>query len=235
MTDLVAQKPQLEDAGKRRIATVILTFAIIYSLMFWAAGSLKWAAAWVFVIISVLNTLTIGIYVAWRNPELINERGRKSDKTKSWDKIFSAVFAPMIFLTPITAGFDFRFSWSDMPMIITILAYIGVMPGLILPYWAMLANKFLVTTVRLQEERDQYVVQNGPYRFVRHPMYTGAVLTYLTMPLALGSWWALIPGGIAIVSIIVRTALEDKTLQNELPGYTEYAKNTRYRLIPGLW
>lgn len=141
----------------------------------------------------------------------------------------------MLILTLVVAGFDFRFGWSAVPLPVIILAYIGVIPGLILPYWAMLVNKFLVPTVRLQEERDQYVVQDGPYRFVRHPMYTGVVLTFLTMPLALGSWWAFIPGGIALLAIIVRTALEDKTLQNELPGYVSYTKSTRYRLIPGVW
>lgn len=99
----------------------------------------------------------------------------------------------------------------------------------------MAVNPFLVTTVRLQEERGQYVVKSGPYRFVRHPMYTGAVFLALASPLLLGSWWMFVPEGIAAAAIIGRTVLEDRTLQAELSGYAEYARQIRYRLLPGVW
>ncbi len=99
----------------------------------------------------------------------------------------------------------------------------------------MLVNAFLVTTVRIQEERGHRVVTNGPYRFLRHPTYVGAILFTWGGPLLLGSWWALIPGTIAVIAFVVRTYLEDRTLQAELPGYQEYTQQVRYRLLPGVW
>jgi protein-S-isoprenylcysteine O-methyltransferase Ste14 len=101
--------------------------------------------------------------------------------------------------------------------------------------WAMGANAFFSEAVRIQEERGHTVVTDGPYRYVRHPGYVGAILALFATPLLLGSLWALIPAGLATIGYVVRTALEDKTLQEELDGYTEYAQQTRYRLLPGVW
>lgn len=226
----------LNRAGRKRIVVVLTTYAIIFGVMFLSAGTLNWLLAWVYTVITVLSFLTVGMWAARKNPEIINERGRKPENTKSWDKVFGAIYAPMLFLIPAIAGLDFRYGWSgNISQNISIFSYIGIIPALILPYLAMAENKFLTTTVRLQEERGHYVVSTGPYRFVRHPMYTGAILAHLLTPLALGSWWAFVPGGIATLALIIRTALEDKTLQQELPGYQEYTQKTRYRLFPGIW
>ncbi len=228
--------PGLNRAGWKRIVVVLTTYAIIFGAMFLAAGTSKWPLGLIYAVITLLICLTAGIWAARKNPEIINERGRKSEDTKSWDKIFAAVYAPMLFLIPAVAGLDYRFDWSgSISQNASFLSYIGIIPALILPYWAMAENKFLTTTVRLQKERGQYVVSTGPYRFVRHPMYTGAILAHLLAPLALGSWWAFIPGGFATIALIIRTALEDKTLQQELPGYLEFTQKTRYRLFPGIW
>jgi protein-S-isoprenylcysteine O-methyltransferase Ste14 len=102
-------------------------------------------------------------------------------------------------------------------------------------WWVTSVNRRLSTMVRIQDDRGQQVVTNGPYRYVRHPMYVGTVLFAPGIPLLLGSWWALIPAGMIIVIFIIRTAMEDKTLMEELPGYAEYTKQVRYRLIPGIW
>ncbi|MCP5097918.1 MAG: isoprenylcysteine carboxylmethyltransferase family protein [Chloroflexi bacterium] len=232
---IISPKPQLNRAGKKRVVVVFGSLSVIYTLMYIAAGSLNWPASWGYIGASALNILTFGIWAMHKNPEIVNERGRKPTNTRRWDKIFAIVFTPMLPLMPIIAGLDFRFDWSSVPTAVYVIGYIGFIPGLILPYLAMAENRFLTTTVRIQKDRGHHVISTGPYAYVRHPMYTGAMLTYLCSPLVLGSWWALIPGGIAILSMTIRTALEDKTLQNELPGYAEYTKRTRYRLVPGIW
>lgn len=235
MTQTITQKTKLERTGKKRIVVVITYMVIVWAILFAAAGTLNYPAAWAFVTLQATVFLSVGLYVIRVNPEIINERGRKSDKTKSWDKVFAWVYAPQVFLMPLIAGLDHRYGWSNPISGWQIVGFISLIPGFCLPYWAMMVNDFLTVTVRLQEERGHRPVTHGPYRFVRHPMYVGAILGFIGTPLLLGTWWALIPGGIAVVAMIVRTALEDKTLQAELPGYADYAQHTRYRLLPGIW
>ena len=235
MAQTITTKPKLEKAGKQRIVVIIVYMAAAWTLMFLGAGTLDWPTAWIFVALQTAVFLTLGLYVIRVNPEIINERGRKSDKTKSWDKVFAWVYAPQIILMPLIAGLDHRYGWSTPVSGWQIAGFISLIPGFSLPYWAMMVNDFLTVTVRLQKERGHRPVTHGPYRFVRHPMYVGAILGFIGTPLLLGTWWALIPGGIAVVAMIVRTALEDRTLQAELPGYADYAQRTRYRLLPGIW
>lgn len=227
---------KLDRDGKRRLVTVLIYLSSEALLLFAAAGRLDWFAAWAYVGLRLITMLTLGAWVARQNPELINERGRRVGRsTKSWDKVFMVLYAPMLFITPLVAGLDLRFGWSLVPVWLQVVAFVALIPAMILPFWAMAVNPFLVTTVRLQGERGQYVVDTGPYRYVRHPMYSGAVLMALASPVLLGSWWALIPGGVAAAAIIGRTALEDRALQAELPGYTDFSARTRYKLLPGVW
>ncbi len=235
MTEAAANHPKLEKEGKQRIVVVLMFMTTAWALFFLGSGTINWPAAWVYVALQLIIFLTIGLQVIRLNPEIINERGRKSDKTKWWDKIFSLIYAPQIFLTPLIAGLDYRFGWSTANFDWQVVGFICLIPGFSLPYWAMMVNDFLTVTVRLQEERGQRPVTHGPYQFVRHPMYLGAILGFLGTPLLLGTWWAFIPTSLASIALIVRTALEDKTLRSELPGYKEYAQQTRYRLLPGLW
>lgn len=228
------EKPSLDKAGRRRIVVVIVTMAIGWAILFAGAGTLRYPEAWVYVTLQMVVFLMAGIYIIRRNPGIINERGNIQVE-KSWDKVIMWLYAPQIFLMPLVAGLDYRFGWSTVPLWLQIISFIMIIPGMVLPYWAMLVNNYLVVTVRVQEERDHSVVTGGPYHYVRHPMYVGIILSYLFTPLALGSWWALIPGGIAIAAIIARTSLEDKTLREELPGYVAYSEETRYRLLPGVW
>ena len=107
--------------------------------------------------------------------------------------------------------------------------------AMVCSYWAMLSNPFLSTIVRIQDDRGHRVATTGPYRFVRHPMYVGVIVLWLSTALILGSWWALVPGLLIAVIFVIRTALEDRMLHAELPGYADYAKQVRYRLVPGVW
>jgi protein-S-isoprenylcysteine O-methyltransferase Ste14 len=135
----------------------------------------------------------------------------------------------------VVAGLDFQFGWSDIPLWLEIVGFIGLLPSLFMPYWVMYVNAYAATTVRVETDRGQRVISDGPYRFVRHPMYTTTILGCLFDPLAFGSWWMAIPTVLLAILFIWRTANEDRTLQEELPGYCEYARQTAYRLVPGIW
>ena len=183
-------------------------------------------------------TVYVGVaFIQKSDPELIAERQQVKADVKTWDKVittlFSLVLIPMIL---VTSGFDQRMGWStSFPLILQILALISGMLCFVLIFWGMAANTHFESYVRIQTDRKHQTVTSGPYQYVRHPGYLGMALSALVIPLILGSWWALIPGGLAAILIILRTALEDKTLQAELPGYKEYTQETRYRLIPGIW
>jgi protein-S-isoprenylcysteine O-methyltransferase Ste14 len=234
-TTFKPENPKLDRDGMKRIF-VVLAYVIIESVvLFVSAGRLNWPGAWAYTGLRLAIFLTVGIWVARRNPELINERGRRSPDTKSWDKVFAAVYTLFLIITPIIAGLDARNEWSSVSLIWQTVGFLGLIPAMILPYWAMSVNKYMVTTVRIQTERGHQVVSTGPYQYVRHPMYVGAVLMALFAPLLLGTWWTFVPSIIVGISIVVRTALEDRTLQAELPGYTDYAQQVRYRLLPGIW
>jgi protein-S-isoprenylcysteine O-methyltransferase Ste14 len=237
MSQLTAQQPEqkLDENGRRRFVQVFSMLAIYALCLFPAAGTLRWWNAWAYLIVFALSILTGGLYVARKNPAIINERGRASDKTKPFDKWFGRLSIPLALGAFVVAGLDARFGWSAVPLWLQIAAFAGMLPSFFTPYWVMLVNAYAATTVRVETERGQHVISDGPYRFVRHPMYSGVVLGYLLMPLALGSWWAAGPSWLLITLFVWRTAREDATLLAELPGYADYAQRTRYRLLPGVW
>jgi protein-S-isoprenylcysteine O-methyltransferase Ste14 len=122
-----------------------------------------------------------------------------------------------------------------VPLSLKIVGFSGFAPAFFLVFWTMTENTYLSEIVRIQKERGHRVCTTGPYKYVRHPMYAGVILIILCLPLALGSFYSLIPGSLIILLFILRTFLEDKTLQDELPGYRDYAGRVRYKLIPGIW
>ncbi len=237
MSQLTTQKREgsLNDDGRRRLMQVF-GMVIIYALcLFIPAGSLRWWNAWAYLGLFVGAILTGGLYVARHRPAAVNERGRASANTKSFDRLFGRLTIPLVLGAFVVAGLDFRFGWSDVLLGLQIAGLIGLLPSLIMPYWVMWVNAYAATTVRVETDRGQRVISDGPYRLVRHPMYTATITGYGFTPLALGSWWMAVPCALLILLFIWRTANEDRTLQQELPGYREYARQTRYRLVPGIW
>jgi len=223
-------------SGVKRIVQVLVTGIVIGIVLFVSAGRLDWPMAWVYVGIYFAGVLVNGIVLGRRDPEVINERGRGLRGTKSWDKVWVAISAPLPLIMLAVAGLDAgRFGWSLMPLPLAVAGLVTLVLGDAVIAWAMSANTYFSTTVRIQDDRGHQVMTSGPYRFVRHPGYVGMILIYLGAPIMLGSWWALIPGGLNAVAFIVRTALEDRTLQEELGGYSDYAGRVRYRLLPGVW
>ncbi len=223
-------------AALKRGMAVVGGTALWGAVLFAAAGNLHWRRGWICLGLYLGGILAGSVTVLATNPELIAARGTKHADTKRFDKVFAAIYTPMFFIVPVVAGVDaVRFGWSSMGrgalwagVVVFALGYVPVI-------WAMAANPFLETTVRIQADRGHRVISSGPYRFVRHPMYDGLILQNLATPLVLGSWLALAPAGAIAILVVVRTSLEDRTLKNELPGYAQYAQSTRFRLVPGIW
>ena len=178
----------------------------------------------------------MGVWVARKHPDVVNERGKIARNAKSWDKVLMTIYTVMLFVLFGVAGLDAgRFGWSTMPIAVQIVGYVAFVLSMIVTFWAMATNPFLSTIVRIQDDRGHYVVTTGPYRYVRHPMYAMMFLMWPGTALLLGSWWALLPAAVIVIIFVIRTALEDRTLQAELPGYVDYTQQTRYRLVPGVW
>jgi protein-S-isoprenylcysteine O-methyltransferase Ste14 len=228
---------------KRRIVSWIVQAALGFvgysAILFLSAGRLDWVWGWVFLGLLAAILISHVLILVPINPELLAERskGILQEDAKGWDKWIAMFAAGMgTGVSWIVASLDVRFEWSaSVPLALHIGGLVGSILGWALFMWAMGANAFFSEAVRIQEERGHTVQTGGPYRFVRHPGYVGAILALLAMPLLLGSLWALIPAGLAAIGYVVRTALEDRTLQEELDGYKEYTQQTRYRLLPGIW
>jgi len=221
----------------KRLLQVIATFVWWIGSLFAGAGRLDWVRGWISVALWVVGMTAMGFLVRHYNAGLMEARAKWRHKdTKGFDKIFLAVYLPLVFLQPALAGLDaVRFRWSSMPFVFVYVGSILLTLAMALIAWVMVVNPFAETSVRIQTDRGHAVVTSGPYRMVRHPMYVGAILMYLGTPLIWGSVWALMVTGFIVVLFIARTALEDQTLRRELPGYGEYVARTRYRLLPGLW
>jgi protein-S-isoprenylcysteine O-methyltransferase Ste14 len=208
-------------------------------VLFIAAGRLNWVWAWVYVGVIVFFTFVSRIIVIRTNPDLIAERAQSLDRedVRGWDRLilfFLLLIGPLTMM--IVAGLDERFGWSPQISVALRLVALAIMVlGYTVGTWAMAVNRYYSAVVRIQKDRDQTVVTDGPYRFVRHPSYATGNVASLMIPILLGSLWALIPTILVVLGTIIRTALEDKTLLEELDGYKEYAARVRYRLLPGVW
>jgi protein-S-isoprenylcysteine O-methyltransferase Ste14 len=172
------------------------------------------------------------------DPELLKERmtARKKKDVKGWDKVFVFSYSLVVLVLSVLTGLDaVRFRWSHVPLAIKVIGFLGFILASSIVTWTMKENTYLSEMVRIQEDRGHQVCTTGPYQYVRHPMYVGVIIFIFCFPLALGSLYSLIPAFVIVILFFFRTALEDKILQNELPGYKEYAEKVRYRLIPGVW
>jgi len=212
-----------------------IVYTVIFGLALFApSGDWRWGMGWVYLAIYIINQVILTLILP---RDLLSERSKPQEGSKGWDIILASVAALLMPIAVyIVAGFDHGKAWSKtFPPVMQVVALLVMVGGIALSDWAMAANKFFSGVIRIQGDRGHTVETGGPYRFVRHPGYVGGILHHIAAPLMLGSWWALIPGGIGALLFVIRTALEDKTLQQELPGYAEYAHRTRYRLLPGVW
>jgi protein-S-isoprenylcysteine O-methyltransferase Ste14 len=225
--------PEVRAGVRRRRIQIVMGTVLQAVVLFAAAGRLDWTLAWVYLAgyvgVVVVTSLTV------RDPELIAERGKIRADAKAWDKALTVLFSVSGLGMLLVAGLDERFGWSPP-------SPAGVAAGLLtfvasdaLVVWAMASNRFFSALVRIQADRGHAVATGGPYRLVRHPAYLGFIVSGFGAGLLLGSRWALVPAAVTALLLVVRTALEDRTLRSELPGYRDYAARVRYRLLPGAW
>ena len=232
-----AQPPQGERTDRRRLVVGSLWTLLALALcLFLPAGTWAWTRGWLFFAVVVAASAAITLYLRRVNPDVIAARVNRHEGTKGWDRLLLALFLPaMVSILPVAALDDARFHWSRVPWWACGIGYALLLAGLAGMTWAESVNKFFEPTVRIQTDRGHTVIDTGPYALVRHPGYVAAGLLILGLPLSLGSYWALVPAVISCLLLVVRTALEDRTLRGELPGYKEYARRVRYRLVPGVW
>jgi protein-S-isoprenylcysteine O-methyltransferase Ste14 len=236
MTDQSGQDKIRPDTGKnilRRLIQVSVSIIISLIILLVSAGIINWIYAWIYSLASVLVIITNAfIFPA----ELISERGRKKENVEKWDKIITGIIIIPWYSIYIVAGLDVRFGWSpEIALWVHITGLITFILGNALVSWAMIANNYFSTKVRIQYDRGHTVSSGGPYGYVRHPGYLGIIVFLLSTPILLGSFWALIPAITTVILFIVRTSFEDDTLKNKLEGYKEYSERVKYRLISGVW
>lgn len=229
--------PEIRAGITKRAIQLVVQILILAALLLISSGRLNWVMAWVYLGVYVAGIAINSVILLRHNPELIAERAKMGAGTKGWDKALATLYSLVSSIGMLLiAGMDMRFGWSpEIPLTLRLIALVAMVLGFALASWAMLSNAFFATTVRIQAERGHVVATGGPYRFVRHPGYAGWLLAGIATPLMLGSLWALIPAGLGTLFLIIRTALEDRTLQDELDGYRDYAQQVRYRLVPGIW
>jgi protein-S-isoprenylcysteine O-methyltransferase Ste14 len=220
----------------RGIWSMVVFLVALGALLFLSAGSVRWVQGWILLLVFVVWTVPGIAYLWYANPEIfVARRGFRRDM-KGWDKIVVAFllasYMAMFLVGALDAG---RFHGSRVPIWLMVVGYLLFSAGFLISMWVEKVNRFAEPGVRIQTERGHEVIDKGPYAIVRHPMYSSAMLFFAAIPLCLGSFWALVPAALGAASLVVRTVLEDRTLQRELTGYRDYTRRVRHRLIPGIW
>jgi protein-S-isoprenylcysteine O-methyltransferase Ste14 len=226
-----------DQAALRMLVSFLAALLLSAVLIFGGAGRLNWPLGWIFVTVWIVPKLVFLILLRLRDPDLLVERATRHKNTQPYERIIIPLYFVFAFGTFIVASLDGgRFRWSgELPIALIIVSYIIYLLGNSLAGWAINSNPFFSSESRLQTDRDQKVTSTGPYRFIRHPAYLAAFLLWITTGLMLESWWAVIPGLLAGLMMVIRTVYEDRMLIADLPGYAEYALRVRYRLLPGVW
>jgi protein-S-isoprenylcysteine O-methyltransferase Ste14 len=233
MTSVVDPKPMSRTTAI--LYAIGLPFALV-ALVFLPAGRIDWAPGWIFIAVLVAAFGLSALLLALVNPMIYRARSRFQLGTEKWDLVLLAVMLPaMVVQIPLATLDAGRMGWSDVPPWVVLIGYVLLIGGIAVTTWAQAVNPFFEPGVRVQKERAQRVITSGPYRVVRHPGYAAAIAMFVGIPLALASWWALLPATLAIALLVVRTSWENRLLQAELSGYADYARRTRYRLLPGFW
>jgi protein-S-isoprenylcysteine O-methyltransferase Ste14 len=235
-----ADDPKVAQAASpRQWIRLVIVYLVIPLILLVCGGDFGWWQAWLYSLLIFAAGVGGRIWAERRHPGLMAERQNIENiqNAKAWDRVLAPLMAVSIgFPMVIIAGLDYRYSWSpEFPLWLIVPGFILISIGYAFAAWALAENRFFSSVVRIQTDRGHVVCDSGPYRFVRHPGYAGNIPPLFGIALALGSVWALIPAAVALIITVIRTALEDQTLQEELPGYRDYARRVRYRLIPGIY
>ena len=211
----------------------LAVFALVW---FGIAGRATWVQGWAFLGIFVAYGVAFVWWLARSDPDLLRERGRAAENVEGWDKAVIRCYTGLLMVLLAVSALDSgRFRWSAVPVWVQLLGWVLLCVTGTIVWHVMAVNAYLSSWARIQEDRGQVVVTEGLYGYVRHPMYLGIAIGFVGFPLALASWWALIPGLMIVGVFVYRTAREDRMLRHKLPGYAGYAEKVRYRLLPGIW
>src|SRR5262252_9130675 len=204
----------------------VVDLATLGGVLFGIAGRLDWPAAWLAMLLFTGHLVLSGWWLFRHDPELLKERLTPASYVPRWDRLLVRGNRILLLIFLATAALDAgRFRWSAMPIVVRAIGTAAVVAAIAVIWWCGAANRFLSANTRIQSERGHTVVQHGPYRFVRHPLYAARVILITGAALTLGSWMALVPAALNAVLLVLRTSLEDRMLTSELPGYREYAKH----------
>jgi len=225
-------------SASRLILQTGLFIIVLAALLFGAAGTVGWPAGWVFVAEMEITSLPIGFWLLRHDPALLKERFSSPIQRgqERWDQFFMAATLVIwpVWLALMALDCQ-RFHWSLVPFALRVVGAVAIPVGMGAAFLAVRENPYLSPVVKIQSERGHKVIETGPYRYVRHPMYTGALIYHLGMPLLLGSWWGLALLPLIIAGVGWRAVREEQTLGQKLPGYADYAHRVRWRLVPLIW
>ncbi len=231
-----ARQPLIHLRGVIGLAIYLLLGPAVLLL---AGGDAEWFSAWIYTALAMVAGVGSRLLALKIMPSMLGERSRamQAEDAPAWDRVLvmlTALLGPV--LVVLLAGLDHRFAWAP-PLALGLRIAAGVLVALAYAFatWAMLSNPFFSAVVRIQSERGHRVIRAGPYAWVRHPAYAAGMLAMLAGPLMLDAMWALLPAVLVVAAMVVRTVLEDRMLQQSLPGYKDYAVAVRYRLVPGVW
>ncbi len=210
-------------------------FVLLSALVFVPANTLDFPRGWAFLAVYFLLQAGMIGYFLRTDPKFVERRLKigPGAETRTRQKLVMVLVIVCSFVSIMIAGFDHRFGWSQVSVVVSLAAYVVMVIGMGIQFRVFMENSFASATIEIAA--DQKVIATGPYAFVRHPMYSGALLTDCCIPLALGSWWALLPVAAKVPVIVIRLLDEEEFLRANLPGYAEYCQKVPYRLIPGIW
>ncbi len=223
---------EIRDIRKIALQRFSAGAVVLGALFFLSAGTIAYWQAWLFMAVIFVPAVFVVRYLIRHDPALLERRMRAREERKKQSALqkVGGVFWVALYLLP---GLDQRFEWSSVHWLVAVFGNLAVFVGYVLFFLVLRANSYAARTIAVHE--SQTVIQTGPYAIVRHPMYVAALIMVLCSPIALGSYWALIPALLVPVILVIRIKDEEEMLLEELPGYREYTQKTRYRLIPELW
>ena len=226
------QKVDVARLRKLVIGRVSVIYVVMGLMFFLPAGTLRYWEAWAYLAVIAVPMIIFGLYMFKHDPKFIERRMRVKEKREKQKLIIKLGFIPFL-LSFIVPGFDQRFGWSDVSMPLALAGLAMVLLGYLLTLYVFMTNSFASRIIEV--DKEQKVISTGPYGRVRHPMYSSTILFYLFTPVALGSYWAVIPALFIIPVLIIRILDEEKELLDNLKGYREYLQKVRYRIFPGVW